>query len=649
MPAGVRLDVLGGFALRVDGQDGPPLPPKTRALLTVLAVESGRPVGRERLGEMLWPGGAPRQVSGSLREALYQLRRALRPHRIVVTRDGGLVLEADVRTDLAAFRALAEAADPPDLWRAANAYAGPLLDGVTAPTDDFADWLATSRAELQRRALSVLARLADRLTAAGDAAGALAAAERMFAIDRLDEATHLRLLEACRAAGRRADAMRHYNAIAEVLKRELDTVPGARLRQLSRALRDEMDPPLEPQPPIRGAPPPIAVLPFEQIGDEAVPSHIADGILVDTICQLAGLREVQVISHGSTLGYRDPRLDLRQVGRELGARYVVRGSMRRRGAALRLTTELADAGTGAVVWARSHDTTATLDFADQDRLVAQIVNTLAPRVQELELRRIRGQRPESLTVYEKVLLAREHLDRLSRDSFDAARPLLEQATEAEPDYPDAHALLSDWHTLALTQGWLADRDAAIRTVEAEARRALALDGENCRALMFHAHRRALLHRDFAAATALYNRATEAWPGSAHTWLWSAYTWAYMGETDEALGRIARAVELSPRDRNAHDYYSTSCVAHYIAGNYEAAAQWGLKAIAEPSYLRAGLRWTAGALAASGDLARAQEIARRAMAEIPDQSVREVVRNSPIRDAARREAYGRHLLLAGIPA
>jgi DNA-binding SARP family transcriptional activator/TolB-like protein/Tfp pilus assembly protein PilF len=647
--SGVRLDVMGGFVLRVDGQDGPTLPPKTRALLTVLAFEAPRPIGRERLGELLWPSGSAKQVHGSLREALYQLRKALRPHPIVASRDGGLVLDGGVRTDLAAWRGLDEAADPAGLRRAAAAYGGPLLDGIAAPTEDFADWLATARAELQRRVLAVLARLADRLTAGGDAAGALEAAERMFAIDRLDEAVHLRLLEACRAAGRRADGLRHYAAIAELLRRELDTVPGARLRQAMGELRAEMDPPLRPQPPTRGAPPAIAVLPFAQLGDEAVPSHLADGILVDTICQLAGLRELQVISHGSTLGYRDQGLDLRQVGRELGARYVVRGAMRRRGAALRLTTELTDAGTGAVVWARSHDTTATLDFADQDRLVAQIVNTLAPRVQELELKRIRGQRPESLTVYDKVLLAREHLLTLDRDSFDAAKPLLDDAVASEPDYPDVHALLSDWHTLALTQGWLADRDAAVRTVEAEARRALSLDAENCRALMFHAHRRSLLHRDFDAATALYDRALEAWPGSAQTWLWSAYTWAYMGETQDAIRRINRAVELSPRDRNAHDYYSTLCVAHYVGGDYATAAHWGLKAIAEPAHLRAGLRWTAGSLAAAGDLVQARAVAQRAMREIPEQRVRDVVNNSPIRDAARREAYGRHLLLAGIPA
>ena len=650
---GVRLNLLGGFGLQVDGQDGPPLPRKTRALLAVLAVDRGRPMARERVAELLWPNSGPKQIQGSLREALYSLRRPLRGHEVVVSHDGALALGEDVATDVEEFQRQALAEDLASLHRAVRAYRGPLLAGFPHVEEDFADWLTASRAELERKALAVLERIGDLCTAGGDAAGAMEAAERMFAIDPLREDIHCRLLECCAAAGRRAEGLRHYAAITEVLKRELGITPAAQTREIARRLRAEMDPPalvepVRPEPVPLGAPPPVAVLPFAQLGDEMVPSHIADGILVDTVCQLAGLRELQVISHGSTLAYRDPQVDLRQVGRELGARYVVRGAMHRRGDALRLTTELADAGTGAVVWARTHDTSATLDFADQDRLVAQIVNTLAPRVQELELRRIRGRRPESLSVHELVLLAREKLLTLEQDAFDDAKSLLDRAVSAEPEYADAHALLADWHTLTMTQGWRTDRHAAVQEVDAAARRALALDPENCRALMFHAHRRALLHRDFDGALALFERGTSAWPGSAHMWLWSSYSWAYVGDAAEAVRRVTRALELSPRDREAHEFYSAMCVAHYTAGEHAEAARWGLKAIGEPQVLRATLRWTAASLAAAGDLTGARDVAARAMREMPDQRVSAVVQNSPYRDRWRRDAYGAHLLLAGLP-
>jgi DNA-binding SARP family transcriptional activator/TolB-like protein/Tfp pilus assembly protein PilF len=651
--SGVRLKVLGGFDLRVDGQEGPPLPRKTRALLTVLAMDRGRPVGREWLGELLWPGSGPRQVSGSLREALYQLRRPLRDRGVVVAHDGCLALGDRVATDLEDFNRPTVSSDLASLRSAANAYAGPLLAGFPPLEDDFNAWLSASRTQLEDRALAIMARIGDLCAAAGDAAGAMAAAERMFAIDPLREDIHWRLLESCAAAGRRADALRHYATIVEALKRGLDTVPGAQTRAIVQRLRGEMDPaaaaPLpHPQPTPRGSPPSIAVLPFTQLGDEAVPSHLADGILVDTVCQLAGLREVQVISHGSTLAYRGAGIDLRQAGRELGARYVVRGAMRRRGNALRLTTELADAATGAVVWARTHDTTATLDFADQDRLVAQIVNTLAPRVQELELRRIRGKRPESLTTYERVLLAREHLMTLRRDEYEQARILLTAAIAAEPTYGEAYALLADYHGIALTQGWLGDRAGTIRLVGDLTRKALDLDRDNCRALMFQAHRRSLLHRDFDDAMRLFDQALGLWPGSAHTWAWSSYTWAYVGQPHEAIRRVERAMELSPRDREAHQFHSAMCVAHYVGGNFAEAADWGQRAADDPAVLRATLRWTAASLVAAGDMAKARQVMQRAMREMPGQTVADVVRNSPLQDEAVRRAYGAHLEAAGFP-
>lgn len=651
MKAGVRLTVLGGFGLQVDGHEGPPLPKKTRALLAVLAVERDRPVARERMGELLWPSSGPEQINGSLREALYQLRRPLRGRDVVANRDGALSLGEDVATDLEEFDRHARAGDLAGLQAAARAYAGPLLAGFPPVAEDFADWLALSRAGVERRALAVLGRIGDLCTAAGDAAGALAAAERMFAIDPLQEEIHWRLLEGCAAAGRRADAMRHYAAIAEALKRELGAAPGAHTRAIVQRLRAEMDPAAAPQPPrpepsSLGAPPPVAVLPFVQLGEESVPSHIADGILVDTVCQLAGLRELQVISHGSTLAYRDPQQDVREIGRELGARYVVRGAMRRQGAALRLTTELADARTGAVVWARSHDTAAAFGFADQDRLVAQIVNTLAPRVRDLELQRIRGRRPEALTVYERILLAREHLQTLEREPFAVAKALLDAVVRQEPEYAEAYALLADWQGVSMNQGWLAYDNGGREEPERLARLALALDRDNIRALVLYGHRRAMLHRDYRGARDMFEHALDVAPGAAHSWLWSSYTFAYDNQPQEAIRRVQRALDLSPRDRRAHDFYSAMCVAQYAARDYAEAAVWGRRAMAEPGVFVATMRWTAASLAAAGRTAEAREVARRALAVAPAQRVANSVRNSPFGDEARRTEYGGHLLAAG---
>jgi DNA-binding SARP family transcriptional activator/TolB-like protein/Tfp pilus assembly protein PilF len=651
MAAGVSLCVLGGFALQPAQGAAPVLPRKTRALLAVLAVEEGRPVSRERIGEMLWPGREPEQSRSSLREALYRLRQALRGQEVVASGDGGLMLGAAVATDVGRFRRLAAADSPDQLREAAEAYRGRLLDGFSLPESEFHDWLVIHRTALEKQALAVLARIADRCVAEGDFAGAMAAAERMFELDRVTEQIHWRLLEACRAAGRRAEALRHYAAIVDSLRRELEAVPGQRTRELVAQIRREMDPPPQPArvpPEPAGLPPPVAVLPFGQLGGESLPSHLADGLMVDIVCQLAGLRELQAISHGSTLGYRDATMDVRRAGTELGARYVVRGSMRRRGDNLRLTTELVDAGSGTVVWADNADAPAALDFAAQDRLVARIVNTLAPQVQQMELRRIRGKRPESLSVYETVLLAREQMLTYRRGDFEAARALLDLAVTTEPTYAEAHALLADWHSLFLSQGWTADRETHVAAAEAANAEALAHDRANPRALVLSGHRRALYHRDYAAAQDLFRRALEAAPGSASAWLWSSYTYSFIGDAAEALRRARHALELSPRDREAHDFYSALCVAHYTAGEYEAAVEWGRRCMAERSYRRSIHGWTAAALAAQGRLDAAREVAEIGMKAEPSRRVSAIVRNHAYRDATRREAYGAHLLAAGFP-
>ncbi len=659
MGCAVRLQVLGGFALRVGGREAPALPRKTRGLLAYLAVERGRTVTREQAGELLWSNRGSEQVYHSLRQALGQLRQLVPDAELIERRDGGLALAPDVECDAGLLLRLPAAAPREALSQAAAAYGGRLLDGFPPLSRDFDDWLPAARADLENRAQRALGELAAAARAAGDAAGALAAVERMFAIDPLREDIHRLLLEACAAAGRRSEALRHYEAIAGLLRRELGVAPARETRELAQRLRQEMDPAPAPPTAAPGPPtvaarpgaagPPIAVLPFRQLGPEQLPSHVLDGLLVDVVCQLTGLRELSVISHGTTAALDDPALDPRMAGRLLNVRYAVRGTVQRAGNRLRVTTELTDAETGMNVWARAHDTDAALSFAEQDRVVAQIVNTLAPRVHAEELRRIRGRRPESLSVYEKMLLVREHMLALEAGSFGAARALLDEVLAAEPDYAEAHALSADWHGLSMTQGWAADRQAGLAAVEAAARRALALDPDNLRALVFYAHRKSLLHRDYAAAQAMFDRALALWPGSASAWLWSSYTSTYVEDTGEALRRAQRALDLSPRDRQAHDFYAAFCVANYVRGDWGAAAAWGLKALGEQSVSRATYRWTAAALVAAGEPARAREIAGVGMARQAGHRVAEVVAQSPLRDPARRRQYGAHLIAAGFPA
>jgi DNA-binding SARP family transcriptional activator/TolB-like protein len=647
-----------GYGLRLGELEAPALPWKTRALLAYLAAHPNRPVTREVVAELLWPGKGTEQMGHSLRQALADLRRRIKDHEIIVAYDRELTLADTVITDIDQLAKLTPSSDPGAMRHAATAYAGPLLDGFPAVSPDFDDWLTLTRTRFEHAVLDALARLGDAASAAGQPNEALAAAERMFGIDPLREDGHRRLLLACAAAGRRSEALRHYGAIVDVLKRELDVSPAPETREIARRLRREMAPLADPPDPpaVETVPanpsafgqPPVAVLPYRQLGGAPLPTHTTEGLIADIVCQLSGLRDLSVISHGSTMGLHGLDIDARAASRVLGARYVVTGTIRHDGHNMRLTTELTDTADSAVIWAYSQDTATTLTFAEQDRVVGRIVNTLAPRVHERELRRIRGKRPDSLTTYDKVLLAREHLDTMDHARLLAAKPLLEQVVAEEPDYGEAHALLADYHGLIAAEGLSRNRESDIAAVDQSTARALSLDPDNIRALVSYAHRKSLLRRDYTGARELFHRALDVSPNHAMAWLWSSLLFSWLGEAEEAVARATRALELSPCDRQANKFYTTMCTAHYTAGNYREAAEWGMRALNKESIMRGSYRFTAAALVAAGDGEQAKEIVRLSMDKLPEQKVSDVVQVSPYRDPQRRQQYGEHLVAAGFP-
>lgn len=326
----------------------------------------------------------------------------------------------------------------------------------------------------------------------------------------------------------------------------------------------------------------------------------------------------------------------------------MRGTLRRAGGEVRLNTELVQTDHGTVISSRAIDIPRDLTFDGQDRVVAQVVNTLAPRVHEAELQRIRGRRPDSLTAYEKVLLARELMFGLNSTNFRQAKALLDESIAEEPDYAEPYALASNWYGLTVAEGLSIDRTADVANAERFAQRALSLDRENVRALVSYAHRRSLLHRDYLAAQALFGRALDVQPSSADAWRYSSFTFAYVGNPAEAIRRAERALQLSPCDRDAHGFYLALCVAHYTDGNYDEAVDWGLRALAERRVLRGTGGWVAASLAALGRTGEARAIVADTMSRWPERRVRDVVAHHPYRDAVRRQDYGQHLIAAGFP-
>ena len=609
---------------------------------------------RESVSDLLWTDRGAEQARHSLRQTLLVLRREM-PDVI-----GGdprtLSFRPDsVGTDVGPFLRLARSRERADLAEAGELFRGELLADFPAVARDFDDWLEGARKETTARAIEAQERLCDNCLLAGDTRSAVRAAERMVALDTLREDSHRKLMEAYWRDGRRADALRQYGNCVEVLKRELDLRPSRTTEDLHATIMESTDQGKADLIMIRPAsidlhrsgPPRIAVLPFRSNDHDRIPEHLSDGLAEDIVSQLTRLHELQVISYGSTIGFRNQPLTLKDIGDRLDINYAVRGSISRSGMDIRIRSELVEVGRQVHLWTHVHDTTVGISFQEQDDIVNRVVQMIIPRVLQSELQRIRGQRIDNLSVYEQALVARDQLSRLGRSNFRQAKDILDKVIQAEPEWGEAYALAADWHGLMLGEGWSGDRHHHLAEIDRLSRKALALDPQNVRALTFYAHRRSLHHQDYDTARQLFAHALDVAPSSAITWLWSSYTQSYVGDAPEAIRRAERALALSPCDRSAHWYYSGLCIAHYTAGAYDVASEWGRKAMSEPQIWRAGPFWVAASMAAAGHLREARDALNQGLEKWPGRKVRDAVASSPYEDPARRAAYGTHLLAAGM--
>jgi adenylate cyclase len=394
--------------------------------------------------------------------------------------------------------------------------------------------------------------------------------------------------------------------------------------------------------------PSIAVLPFHVEGEDPDRSYFGDGVVEDIIGALASLRELFVISRSSTLRYRGSTVDVRQVGPELGVMYVLSGDVRRSDDRLRVAVELAESHRATVVWARHFDVMASDLFALQDEIANKVVATLAPQVREAELRRALRQRPESMEAYDCLLRGGTLRHRLNPEEFAQAAVWLRRAIELDPDYAAPYAVLADWHSIRLGQGWSADPDADYAEVTRLGTAALERDSFDAMALALCGHLRSLLFHEFDAAIALFERALTVSPSSALAWTRSSATYSYLGQPDEAVARATEGIRLSPLDPQL--FFADGCLAlaHYVGGRYADAILWGQRAVDANSRFVSNLRVLASSLAAAGRLAEAQSVAAALLALAPTFRVNTFVAQYALRDPERRALLARHLRLAGLP-
>lgn len=404
-----------------------------------------------------------------------------------------------------------------------------------------------------------------------------------------------------------------------------------------------------PAQPRCGGVPIVAIMPLRVAADDRGLASFADGVLEGVVGALSRLREPMVISANSTRQIGGLALAPREIGERLGAGYIASGSLRRGAQRMRLNIELAEAETGTVLWQRSFDLEQDATIEAEDMVAGVITHSLAPRVNEAELRRGRRQAPGDRAAYHLLLEARLLIFRMEREAFEDAGDLLRRVVAMDPSLASAHATIADWHSLRIGQGWSPDREADSRALAEAVEVAVRLDADNARALALLGHNHTILHRRYDAALMLFERALDSAPNDAEAWMWTSPTFAWMGQGREAVRRAEHAIRLSPADPLLFRYEHFLSIGHYAAGDFAAAAEWGLRSrAANPNYT-SNLRVTAASLAAMDNRAEARRLGAEVMALDPDFRVGPMIALQAFRDETARLRFGQQLIEAGMPA
>jgi adenylate cyclase len=356
--------------------------------------------------------------------------------------------------------------------------------------------------------------------------------------------------------------------------------------------------------------PSIAVLPFQNMSGDPEQEYFADGMVEDIITGLSRIKWLFVIARNSTFAYKGRAVDVKQVGRELGVRYVLEGSVRKAGDRVRIAGQLIDAATGAHVWAERYDRKSDDIFALQDEITLSVVGAIEPSLRLAEIERVKRKRPDSLDAYDLVLQAQSDVYTRMPAPSTRALVLLERALALDPTYALAHAYAAECHHSLFLRGGLQEehRAASIRHAEA----AIAHGQDDALALSFAAFVIGMDKHDRAAAFAAFEAALAVSPSSAITYIQGSVILALGGEIERAIEWAERSLRLSPFDPWRTSAFFAIAVARFHSGQYEEAAAAARKAIQSSPGFSISYVALAAALAKLGQLEQAKAAGARVL-------------------------------------
>lgn len=315
--------------------------------------------------------------------------------------------------------------------------------------------------------------------------------------------------------------------------------------------------------------PSIAVLPFTNMSGDPEQEYFSDGLSEDIITLLSAWRSFPVIARNSSFAFKNQSRDIRMIARELSARYVIEGSVRKSSNRVRVTAQLIDAESGHHLWARKFDGGLDDVFALQDEITRQIVISVEPEMEKAELRKSETKRSTSLDAWDYFLRGRAFLHLLTPEDVVRARAMFERAVEIDPQYSDAWAGLSWTYQREILFEVVEDRRAWEDKALEAARRAVALDFRSSFAhlALSGAFMWSNQHEQSITETRM---AVELNPSNVPAWLALGNRLDIVGQHAEGIALLEKSLQLNPHDPHNHLYYGQLGRAYINAGKYEVA-------------------------------------------------------------------------------
>ena len=392
--------------------------------------------------------------------------------------------------------------------------------------------------------------------------------------------------------------------------------------------------------------PSIAVLPFTNMSGDPEQEYFADGLVEDIITALSRVRSFFVIARNSSFTYKGRAVDVRQVSRELGVRYVLEGSIRKAGARVRIVGQLVDGTTGHHVWADRFEGDISDIFELQDKVTESVVGAVEPSIRLEEIRQARTKPTSSITAYDLYLRALPRFYSMTREGFADVRQLTNEALTIDPEFTLAKALGAYIRSISVSQCWHEPDEA--RVAIRMAREVLTEAREDPTSLRFAAQVLAYSAKDYETALSAIDRSLYLNPNSAQGYTGSGWVNAYAGRPLIAIDHFHRAMRLSPIDPEKGIALSGIGMSYLMLERFEEALQWGEQALREMPNYGSSHRVVIGALVGLQRPDEARAAARRLLEAFPTYNLTLQRQINPWRDAAFGERYLDALRVAGIP-